>query len=400
MHVSRRVLILAILAAIPAACGGPEPSESEPMPRTAVGVVEDLRIGASSGPEEYLFGRIGGVVQHDSGTISILDTQVPVIRQYDAEGAWLRDVGGEGQGPGEYSERVQGMQRLPDDNFAIFDSGNSRISVFSPSGEFVDSFHSTTAGYFSGSTMWVDDAGNYYLYVTDHSAPLREGEFPPTVFKKLSPAGEVLETIAVPDDDPETPGWVFATGEGYLRNFTHQTLHTLTKGGALVVGHNGSYSYQVQHDGETVLEVEHPWEPVALAPEERAEWEAWREYFAERARQDDRLEQAEYEPIPTAKPAFMNLHGGLDGSVWVRRYAQARERTDRDPRPPDDPRPTFNWWQPITLDAFDEEGQFLGTVELPNDTWVVSLSRDRIWTVQPNEDDESVAVRYRVEGMR
>ena len=37
------------------------------------------------------------------------------------------------------------------------------------------------------------------------------------------------------------------------------------------------------------------------------------------------------------------------------------------------------------------------TIELPNETWVVAYHRDWLWTVQPNEDDESVAVRYRIE---
>lgn len=393
--IERRTIVLSLTVAL-AACGGASP---EPEPPGELAAVEDLRIGMSQGPEEYLFGRIGGIVQHDDGTISILDSQVPVIRQYDAEGTFLRNVGREGQGPGEYSGRIQGMQRLPNDSFAIWDTGNTRITIFASDGAFVDSFHSGTNGYYSGSTMRVDHEGNFYLYTVDHSAPLREGEFPPRVYLKVSPTGEHIGKIAVPDDDPDTPGWVFSTREGYLTNFTHQTLHTLTSSGHLVVGHNGTYSYEVRDDGETLLEVAHPWEPVPLEPAEKAEWEAWLEYFENRAREDER-EVPDYAPIPDTKPAFMDLHAGVDGTVWVRRYARARERTDRAPRPPDDPRPTLNWWQPITLDAFDAEGEFLGTVELPNDTWVSALSRDRIWTVQPNEDEESVAVRYRIEGSR
>lgn len=384
--------VLALALGAVSACSGPEPTQTTVE---SMNVVEDLRIGLSSGPEEYLFGDIGGIVQHDDGTISILDEQVPVIRQYDAEGTFLRNVGREGQGPGEYSDQIQGMQRLPDDTFAIWDSGNTRISIFAPDGQFVRSFHSGTSGYFSGSTMRVDQEGNVYLYNVDRTAEMREGEFPPRAFFKVSPEGEQVGAIPVPDDAPESPGWVFATPEGYLRNFGIQTLHALTSDGHLVVGRNASYDYEVQRDGETVLEVTHPWEPVALEPGERAEWEAWREWFTNRASQDGR-EAPGYPPIPDTKPAFMDLHGGVDGTVWVRRYATAH-KVDRPPREPDDDRPLFSWRQPITLDAFDEEGQFLGTVELPINTWVVGLHREWIWTVQPNADEESVAVRYRVE---
>ena len=37
---------------------------------------------------------------------------------------------------------------------------------------------------------------------------------------------------------------------------SHETLHTLTSTGNLVVGHNASYSYEVLRDGETVLEAD------------------------------------------------------------------------------------------------------------------------------------------------
>lgn len=391
VHRRRGALGFALIA-LTTGCSVPDAAPPAELNWT---LVEDLRIGVSRGAEEYLFGRIGGIVQHDDGTVSILDTQVPAIRHCDAEGVYLDDIGREGQGPGEYSDRIQGMMRLPDDNLAIWDSGNQRISIFAPEGTLVDSFAAGTGGFYSASTLHVDDRGNFYVYVTDRSEPLREGEFPPRVYLKYSPDGERIGKVLVPDDQAETPGWVFATREGRLRNFTHHTLHTLTSSGHLVVGHNASYSYEVQRDGETVLEVTHPWEPVALEPEEKAEWDAWLEYFESRARENDR-EVPDYAPIPDTKPAYMNLHAGEDGTVWVRRYAKARKR-DRPPREPDDPRPTFNWWQPITLDAFDEEGAFLGTVELPNETWVSALHRDWIWTVQPNEDEESVAIRYRIE---
>ncbi len=117
MRLNAGALAMLLLAA---ACSPAEPPATSGP--TFV-IVEDLRIGLSQGADEYLFDNIGGIVQHDDGTISILDIQVPMIRRYDTEGVYLHDVGRGGQGPGEYSDRVQGMKRLPDDNLAIWDSG-------------------------------------------------------------------------------------------------------------------------------------------------------------------------------------------------------------------------------------------------------------------------------------
>ena len=103
-----------------------------------------------------------------------------------------------------------------------------------------------------------------------------------------------------------------------------------------------------------------------------------------------------YPPIPVTKPAMEALWPGEDGTVWVRRYAVAHERTDLPPRDPDDLRPRLTWWQYPTFDVFGAEGQFLGTVVLPHNTEIRWFHSNYIWTVQPDEHDEDTAVRFRI----
>ena len=69
--------------------------------------VEEVRIGALEGPEEYVFGRVQSIAVGLDGTIYVTDDQVPVIRCYDSDGSYLGDVGREGSGPGEYM-RIRG----------------------------------------------------------------------------------------------------------------------------------------------------------------------------------------------------------------------------------------------------------------------------------------------------
>jgi hypothetical protein len=49
--------------------------------------------------------------------------------------------------------------------------------------------------------------------------------------------------------------------------------------------------------------------------------------------------------------------------------------------------------------VFAGEGEFLGAIELPYDTRPVFMTNEYVWTIQPNEDEEDVAVRYRIEGL-
>lgn len=68
-------------------------------------LVEDLSIGVETGEDAYVFGAISGVAA-DESRIYVLDSQVPALRVYDHQGVHVLDIGGEGQGPGEFDRLV------------------------------------------------------------------------------------------------------------------------------------------------------------------------------------------------------------------------------------------------------------------------------------------------------
>lgn len=195
---------------------------------------------------------------------------------------------------------------------------------------------------------------------------------------------------------------MLSTRDGFLPNFTGSWETTLTRSGHLVAGHNSKYSFEIRDGEEVLVAVEHDWRPVPLHPEERAQWTARQDEIVQRFQERPpsgfvNAEPPELAPVPETKPAYMDLWTGQDGTLWVRRYAEARARDDLPPRT--DGRPPFTWWQRPTFDVFDPEGTFLGTVELDNETRVYWFHSDYIWTVR-GEDDEDVAVRYRIEKSR
>lgn len=391
----------ALLCIATLACGTLE--NDEPEDRRIWGettLVEDLRIGRSEGPSEYLFGGIVGIVQHPDGTIFIADRQVLTIRRYDAAGNYLHDIGREGQGPGEF-QVLQSIQLLPDGNLVAWDPRGRRVTVFTPEGDWVSDFIADSGLHTSWPTLWTDFDGNIYVLGMDlESDP--EGRRAP-LFLKYSPDGELIDRIIGPPEEADSGSMVLSSREGFLRNFTTSTETTLARSGHLVAGHNGDYSFEIR-DGEQVLvAVEHDWQPVRLQAEERAQWTARQDELVQRFQERPpsgfaNVQMPEFAPVPATKPAYMDLWSGQDGTIWVRRYAEARERTDLPPRT--DGRPPFNWWQRPTFDVFDLEATFLGIVELDNDTRVRWFHSDYIWTVRGDENDEDVAVRYRVEKSR
>ena len=147
---------------------------------------EELIIGKSDGPQEYILNHISSFAADESGNIFILDMKPFRVLVYDKKGKFLRSIGREGQGPGEF--QIPGNIQITDQNeLMVCDSGRSAILFFSIEGRFLREIKIQlliTAGY-----TQIDNQGNIYL----NQSPLRE---PLYKFLKISPPYENAEVIA------------------------------------------------------------------------------------------------------------------------------------------------------------------------------------------------------------
>jgi len=82
-------------------------------------VVEDLRLGPDDG-EEYIWPSAAALVDaDDTGRMYVLDVDGRRIMQYAPDGAFIRQIGGPGEGPGEF-QIVAGWQILEDGRGVAF----------------------------------------------------------------------------------------------------------------------------------------------------------------------------------------------------------------------------------------------------------------------------------------
>ncbi len=89
-----------VLAFILAACAteGGRTARDIPVLRATV----DLTVGVADGPDEYVFGRIVGVVTDSLGRVFAADMQASEVRVFDSVGGFLFTIGRRGAGPGEF----------------------------------------------------------------------------------------------------------------------------------------------------------------------------------------------------------------------------------------------------------------------------------------------------------
>jgi hypothetical protein len=93
----------------------------------------ELTIGKEDDPDERMIFTIRALQVGAGGDMFVLDGKAGQVKVFGPDGRHLRTFGKKGQGPGELQSPSR-MTMTPDGNLSFLDSGNNRISVYSPDG--------------------------------------------------------------------------------------------------------------------------------------------------------------------------------------------------------------------------------------------------------------------------
>ncbi len=380
-----------ILALTLAACGGSEPSGAGSQPwqgttvtegdvttvRTESGsvwqgtaeLVEELSIGEEIGEEPYMLGRIAAVAATDE-RIYVLDSQVPVVRVYDQEGAHVLDIGRGGQGPGELEEPTfMGLDRLGN----VFVVGRGEIELFSSDGTHIDTWgleEINAYRWFNTPNVGLD--GTVYIPVILE----REGMNPEAWKLGYTEIreGAAAATRPLPELDYETPMVEIVTRtEEYiavgsiLPAFVPRRAWAVSPHGSIVAGSGDEYRFQVHHADDRKMVIEKTWDRV---PVENAEGAWYRDLL--RADVRDAAEVSGWDPNsmpPSHKPAFEQLVPDENGRIWVIRAGPGIHLPDCNENPSEleESRERPCWNDSVLIDVFGEQGRYLGPVEAPSE---------------------------------
>ncbi len=146
-----------------------------------------LSLGAIEGDSVYEFTRITGALRFDDGRIVIADGSQE-LRFFDADGRFLHESGGAGEGPGEF-QRISHFTRLLHDSLLAFEMFQMRASILDQNGTFgrtfrieqpTGSFRLMPVGQFADGGFLVT-AGAFA--VGQMEAPARVEREPQSVYK-------------------------------------------------------------------------------------------------------------------------------------------------------------------------------------------------------------------------
>ncbi|MFT7698710.1 MAG: hypothetical protein ACI8S7_000523, partial [Candidatus Krumholzibacteriia bacterium] len=84
--------------------------------------------------DEIFFGTIAEFLHDEDGNIFLLDGQLSEISVFDPDGEWLRTIGREGEGPGEFQNGAD-MFWAPDGQIGVVQSWPGKIVMITPEGD-------------------------------------------------------------------------------------------------------------------------------------------------------------------------------------------------------------------------------------------------------------------------
>jgi len=371
------------------ACGGEEPGDSY----RPIEVAEELRIGRLDGDAVYTFGAVAAIAPSPNGTVYIADRQARVVRKYDAEGAYLHDVGRSGEGPGEYRS-VDGIGVDSAGILHLFDGQNWRLSRFGRSGNFLDSAP-IERSWGGARAMVYSRGGDVFLRLYPEEGPAETLDGLRGDWARIGPGSEVERLHVIPSREPVGPRYAIGGPGGPYRPFNTETLSALGPDGSLYSVRNDEYRIVRTRPDGTVSDFGRSEPRVAVGAQEMSEWVTRSERFA--ARNPGR--RAEYSPVPETKPLIKELVVDLDGRLWVSRYTEAvfmeyspAEREGRASRG----LPSQQWRDLSRWDVFDSGDEYMGSVVLPFKTTFMTAEGDVVWGVQAGDFDEPYVVRWRL----
>lgn len=98
---------------------------------------EAWRIGGED--DEEIFGVITDIMVDDQGSFYMLDSQLNEIKVYSDDGEYLRTIGREGEGPGEFRGAFN-LFEVPGGNIGVLQAFPSKVVTLTPNGDPADDF--------------------------------------------------------------------------------------------------------------------------------------------------------------------------------------------------------------------------------------------------------------------
>jgi hypothetical protein len=357
-------------------------------------LVEEMTI--APGPDDIsLFTTVREFDVDRWGRMWVFDNDSRAILVFEADGTLVRRVGRRGAGPGEFGSN-NGMVILPDGGLAIWDGGNTRVSLFDSAGVFRESWP-VPGGFGTVHGLVVDRDGTLYMRRPIAEATGQRG-FGTIGLVRLGPTGEFQDSIALPPLSVEQHIYM-AEGNGSRMgmgaDYAAAAYRAISPSRTFITADGGQYRIVIVPPNDRPTVISRVMSEVPVDPEERAIEEARMIWMARQTQPDWTWSGP---PLPTVKAPLVGVRAGRDERVWARVAVESDTIPGTELEPPRDPTmPVLRHRMPHMFEVFSPGGDLLGRVAVPPRTQIMESDGNLVWALVTDADGLPAVVRYRIE---
>jgi hypothetical protein len=356
-------------------------------------VAREVRTGIGDGPGAL--SAVSDLTMARDGSVYVSQPQENVVKVYDAQGRYLRSIGREGGGPGEF-ERPSALG-WRGDTLWVADPPQTRISLFRQDGTFVRAISFSRAApvtngrhHIPGSLLADGSVLGFWQAPLFHIA----GPRPVTVpMVRFTSRGDPIGLLALREHRNEFGVIEEGTSRTYFpQPFTDSPLIAVAPDGSgvVIVRRNAAarpdstvFSVQgIDPSGRVSLARNYRYKPVPLSADavERAVERQIGGLAASRIRTPEAAVVSRQTREKLYRPRFLppvtRVVVGRDGTIWLRREDLGRDMA---------------WWH-----VLDSRGRIIARAWVPANLRVEYADRTHIWGVELDELDVPTLVKYRI----
>jgi hypothetical protein len=327
-----------------------------------------LDLSTSGSGEPHWFYLVTDATRLPDGSISVAENDTDEIRFFSSDGGFLRAVGGEGDGPGEF-RWPRNVRTYRGDSLIAFDPELGRVTILGPRGE----LSRIIPVRLPGAQVWHLHALDDTTFVA--RAPLlyeperQDGLYRrPEALIRISATGEVIDTLVTLAGNEE-----FQWESGGISSVPlfERDSHFSVHQGRVYLGDADQMEFRV-YSAEGRLEriIRAPTYDLSLSTQEAQAERAARLGTSPSARRRGLMSAM---PNPETRPAYSDLIIDSEGYLWAEE-SQGRMLRMIGGRPSD--------WT-----VFSPDGEWLGAVEIPGRFFVFEIGADYVLGRRHDEQD-------------
>jgi len=311
---------------------------------------EDLVIGESEGPEEYMFSEAIDMDIDPEENIYVLDSKETHIKVFDKQGAFLKTIGQKGQGPGEM-QSARNLSITPNKEIMVNDTSAGALHFFSLDGKYLKSTNLKGLLWFLKP---VADSQNHIVAnytVWEQTATGYLKIFNPDMTEKKTLYSYTIAQYPV------------------VNPFFAQCFWQIDKHDHIIWGYNGIYEIRfLKPDGSLFMKITKEYDPIKITEEEKEDF--------------IKSNYGEEGPPPGIKISWDSHHNPFiylsvddEGRVFVRTYEKA---------------PNSQYYS----DVFSSQGKYIAKIPLEHRPRV--WKKNKLYVISEDEEGYQQVRRFTV----